>query len=170
MQAIELPAELTVRFKASVHHKPADRAFTREWLASAMQGVPVEVVDGFTTIEPLPRRIEPKKTARRKARADRGTYVAPVIMTEAVAETVGGYAALARHLGVTYNAISKWNAEVPSRHELKVRELLRHWKKIERAKALFSVGLKPVIVSRQIGIPLEELFDLCERFNVSTNE
>lgn len=170
MQAIELPAELTVRFNASVRHKPEDRAFTREWLASAMEGVPVEVVEGFTTIEPLPKRIEPKGRRKKKASGDRTNYVRAHIETDYAVSVVGSNVAIGRALGLSDNTVSRWPAIVPSRYEMKVRELLRNWKYIARARNLFASGLTPSQVARQLDIPQEQLFDICQRFNVNTNE
>lgn len=169
MQAVELPVELRARFKASVHHKPADRAFTREWLASAMAGVPVEVVEGFTKIKPMPERIEPKGAAK-KQHSERRSHVRPAMLTEDVIATVGGDAALANYLGMTQRSVSNWSLQVPSHHELKVRELLRNWRKINRAEALFAVGLPATRIAAQLDIPTEELFDLITRFNLNTNE
>lgn len=170
MLAPELPESITVRFKASVNNTPEDRSLTREWLAKATEGFPVQVIEGFTAIKPLPPRKEVKSRRRPPRTGFNRVSVAPKIVTDYALEVVGGQASLAKHLGLTLDAVRKWGVEIPERHELMVRELLRHWKKIARAKTLFSVGLSAVLVARQLDIPLDELFDLCTRFNVATHE
>jgi len=51
MEALNLPESITVRFRAHANGNPELRQLTREALAKACEGHPVEVIEGFTGIK-----------------------------------------------------------------------------------------------------------------------
>ncbi|WP_313453266.1 hypothetical protein [Stutzerimonas nitrititolerans] len=167
MEALNLPESITVRFRAHANGNPELRQLTREALAKACEGHPVEVIEGFTGIKAYDPHRSPAEAKKASKRHGYTRSRKPArLVTDDVLTRVGGDEALARYLGVSRDAVKRWGSVIPERHELNTRELLRNWRKISLALPVIADGLGTLAAARAAGIPHEELLSLCDRFNL----
>jgi hypothetical protein len=163
MEAVDPPVELQTHFKAHVGNKPEDRAITREWLAQAMAGTYIEVVEGFKAIKPKDPRKEPTEEKKASMTLPQSTPRNPnTLLMIDVLKVIGSNANLSEAMG----APCDWKIMVPARKTAQVRELMHYWPLIKKIRSNHDNGRTVEHFAEKYGYDIDYVQDLCDKFNV----